>query len=381
VVFYIRTVASEDYGQLGRRIAEARQRAGHSQAGLALMVGLDRSALAKIEIGGRRVTALELARLAEALGERIEWFVNAPPPSIVSHRNLQTPGESESIIDREVELAARDVEFLARHDAALRLAQAEVSPRPLAPAEAESLALRARALLGLSPEEPVLEVADRVASLGLIAFSFDLGPDAADAASVLLPRGAVAVVNGGLHVGRRRLALVHELGHYLVADEYTVDWRLSERGQDEISGENLIDRFARAVLLPAAGMEAAWSADFRGGEELRSGAVKVASRFRVDMSTLSRRLAELRLLAGDAAGRIRGFRTTKADILEFGLVTREEFRSPGLSTAYQESVLRLYRAEAISAARALGLLRDTWTEEDLPDVPPSGEHAIWDFVS
>lgn len=46
-----------DYGTIGRRIADARGRAGLTQEELARAIGLDRSALAKIETGIRRVTA------------------------------------------------------------------------------------------------------------------------------------------------------------------------------------------------------------------------------------------------------------------------------------------------------------------------------------
>ncbi len=76
---------------------------------------------------------------------------------------------------------------------------------------------------------------------------FDLGPESADAASIMLVDGGVALVNGCLHVGRRRLAVVHELAHYLFADEYTVDWKIAEDAAD--TWEARLDRFARAMLF------------------------------------------------------------------------------------------------------------------------------------
>lgn len=74
-----------DSTAIGRRIAEARHRAGLTQNDLAAVVQMDRSSLAKAEIGDRRVTAMELARIAEALSTRIEWFVDRTPDAIVSH--------------------------------------------------------------------------------------------------------------------------------------------------------------------------------------------------------------------------------------------------------------------------------------------------------
>ncbi|WP_245732984.1 XRE family transcriptional regulator [Lentzea jiangxiensis] len=367
-----------DSESMGKRIADARTRTGMTQAGLAAAIGIDRSALAKIENGTRRVSALELARIAEATRERIEWFVLQVPEAIVSHRNMQDPGAESPVIDRIVETFAWNTEFLLKHDDRLRLE----SPGPLAKPgtndEAERTAREARKLMGLGPSEPLLNIVEAVAKIGLFTLSRDLGPDAADAASVLLARGGVAVINGHLLVGRRRLALAHELGHYLFADEYTVDWRIAEKDDDN-AWESRLDRFARAVLLPADGLTEAWHTARKDGD-LRTTAVKVASKFRVDMSTLSRRLVETGVLGTHDAASVRSVRTTKADIIELNLVTRDELAATSLSLEYQQAVLRLYKQEVISPARATELLYDTLNEDDLPPLPPLPESAIWDFT-
>ena len=79
----------------------------------------------------------------------------------------------------------------------------------------EVAAAEARGRLGYDCEEPAVGLGARVASLGLLAFSWEFGKHGADGASVLLGRGGVAVVNGSYQTGRRRLTLAHELGHYL----------------------------------------------------------------------------------------------------------------------------------------------------------------------
>ena len=71
---------------VGERVAEARAESGLTQAQLASAVGLERSALAKIETGVRRVSAVELVAIARELRRRVEWFVEPGPPSIVSYR-------------------------------------------------------------------------------------------------------------------------------------------------------------------------------------------------------------------------------------------------------------------------------------------------------
>jgi transcriptional regulator with XRE-family HTH domain len=57
-----------DERQIGRRIAELRERRGWSQRAFAKVLGMNQSILSRIESGKRRVSASELERLAAALG-------------------------------------------------------------------------------------------------------------------------------------------------------------------------------------------------------------------------------------------------------------------------------------------------------------------------
>lgn len=340
---------------------------------------MDRSALAKVEGGSRRVSALELARIADELGERLEWFLTDPPTSIVSYRNVQDPGASGSAMDRAIDRVARQVEFVLRHDGRLAVGGTPQLPRPRTILDLERAASHLREMLGLVGGEPFLAVVDGAVRLGLLPFSLDLGDEAADAGSLLLREGGVALINGSRKVGRRRLALVHELGHYVFADAYTVDWRIDERA-DTSAWEARLDRFARAVLLPADALAEHWRAASDRTGELRRTAVLTASTFRVDMATLARRLAEVKVVPRSQADQVRAVRTTKADIVELDLLVAPELAAPTLPRAYEQAVLRLYRAEVVSAARALDLLLGTWEEEDLPQLAALPEDAIWELV-
>ena len=99
------------------------------------------------------------------------------------------------------------------------------------------------------------------------------------------------------------------------------------------------------------------------------------------MATLSKRLHELRLATNSEISLVRAARTTRAGIVDFDLVIPQELAPPELPTPYVEAVLASYRAERISAARALDLLLDTWHEDDLPELALLPEEAIWKFVS
>lgn len=67
--------ATEPDPALGRRIAETRRARRLSQHALATAIGLDRTAVSKMESGRRRISALELARIARALGRPVESFL------------------------------------------------------------------------------------------------------------------------------------------------------------------------------------------------------------------------------------------------------------------------------------------------------------------
>jgi Zn-dependent peptidase ImmA (M78 family) len=223
----------------------------------------------------------------------------------------------------------------------------------------------------------VHDLVGRVASIGLLAFSFDLGVDTADAGTILLREGGVSLINSHNKVGRRRLALAHELGHFLVADEYTVDWRVTDQGSSDL--ETRLDRFARSLLLPEPGIRAAW--DRHAARHPREASVLLASEFRVDMATLSRRLDELRLVDSSGAALIRGVKTTRTDIVEFGLYVPTDLEGTSLPVPFQKAVLRVFRDERISRERALELLYGTFVDDDLPALRERREDELWNFVS
>lgn len=380
-------MTSIDAQTLGGRIRDARKRADMSQEDLGQSVGLDRTVINKIESGIRKVTALELSEIGAALGVRMFTFFEDPVSAIVEHRSNQGLDTADSQIDALLATFADEVEFLAALgvdelglDAAEAVSRAGVS-RPSTNAEAEALAAKARDLMGLSPQEPILQLSDSVAKIGLLAFSRDVGKDTADAGTILLRCGGVSLVNSHIKVGRRRLALAHELGHYLISDAYTVDWRVADHPDHAVPMESRLDRFARALLLPEVAVTQHWQESVdRCGE--RSTVITLASKFRVDMATLATRLRELALADSETVAAVRDYRTTRADLVEMNLyVPLEELAGTTVPRLFALAVLRLVRDERISRERALDLLQGTFEEADLPSIRPRRPDEIWTFVS
>lgn len=364
--------------EIGARVAEARSQRGVTQAQLAAATGMDRTALAKVESGARRVAAVELVAIAHELGHRVEWFVEEPSPSLASYRGAQ-PGVAVQAIDDELDSLVRDAEFVTAHCPELVMGQPDPLPYPGTAEEAEEAAATARRLLGLEAGCPAHDIARLAATAGLLVFSVDLG-EGADAGTVLLKRGGVALVNGQRRVGRRRLAAAHELGHYLVADEFSLDWRVAATETEGI--ESRLDRFARAFLLPGESLRTCWREWLADADETwRDAAVRAASHFGVDMSTLARRLVEVGLVDRSRADDVRRVQTKQADIVEKNLVVRDDLAPVAVPRPYARAVLKLFRREVITADRALGLLRGTFDQASLPELPPAPEAELWDVTS
>ncbi|TCK20531.1 Zn-dependent peptidase ImmA (M78 family) [Pseudonocardia endophytica] len=358
-----------------------------SQDQLGRAIGLDRTVVNKIEGGVRKVSALELADIAAATAVRMSIFFEEPLPSLVSHRSSQGLDVADSQIDAMLAKFADEVEFIASLgvdelglDAADAVVRARITP-PSTNAEAEALAATARELMGQSVDEPISRLSDSVTRVGLLAFSRDLGNDTADAGTILLRRGGVTLVNSHMKVGRRRLALAHDLGHYLVADDYVIDWRVAGHPDQSVPTESRLDRFARALLLPETALARRWS-DSVERVGARSAAILLASDFRVDMATLATRLKDLGLTDGDTVAAVRSYRTTKTDIVDLNLNSPvDELDGTTVPRPFERAVLRLVRDERISRARALDLLQSTFDEADLPDVRERRPDEIWKYVS
>lgn len=98
-----RNMADEqDWADMGERVKRARVAAGLSQVELADAVGLDRTMVAKVEAGRRRLDALELARVARRLGLPMRAIVESRPP-VLSHRAVPLTEDSDTEVSRNTE--------------------------------------------------------------------------------------------------------------------------------------------------------------------------------------------------------------------------------------------------------------------------------------
>ena len=350
--------ARSEPAAIGERIARAREELGLTQAELAAQVrGIERTAVAKIESGRRKISAGELVRLAEALDRPIDWFVSDSPPAVVSRRNDPAAGGQSRLLDRTIERLARDVEFLEGEG----ILRAVGNPRLELPEtldEAERAALEVRRWMN-APSGPLLDLQRYCEIVGLLAFSLDLGEEGRDAAYVAVGRWGVALINGYVDPGRRRFNLAHELGHHLFADAYAPEVTISAGNETE----QMVNAFAIHLLLPRAQLHQTWNSF----QDIRLAAVAVGVRFRTSWTAVISHLKNLGLIDEARRVALAADPPTAADFIELGERWVPELDAPSVPPEYGRRVLSAYRGGRLTAARAVELLWGTVREEELPE--------------
>jgi Zn-dependent peptidase ImmA (M78 family)/transcriptional regulator with XRE-family HTH domain len=331
-----------------------------TQAQLGRAVGLDRTAIAKLEAGIRRVSATELVAVATALDRPIDWFVVESPPSVVSRRSDAAVAGRSRVLDLKIDRLARDIAFLIQQGVLADASQRPALDLPSDVAGAEALAAQARGLMAI-PNGPLCDLQRACERIGLLAFSLDVGETAGDAAYVEVSNMGVALINGSIDPGRRRFNLAHELGHHLFGDAYAPE--VSVVGSGEV--ERLINAFAVHLILPRDAVTELWQATYE--QDRRLAAVAISVRFRASWTATCRQLRNLDLIDAPEREQFVASPPTGADFVALGERWEAELEAPSIPPEYGKRVLAAYRDGRLSAARTIELLWGTVTIEDLPE--------------
>ncbi len=310
-----------DWPAVGARVALARRTIGLTQADLAARIGLDRTALAKIETGKRNLSALELASLARVTELPIDWFV-AESTSIVAGRRAEDLHDS-SIVDMRVDVLTRDVTQLLELDL-LRPATSRPELRvPRDVAAAEGAAMEVRAHLGYDASH-CIDIAAAAEALGVFAYSLTLPDGDADGAyAAINDKLGVALLNGTHPSARRRFTLAHEIGHHVFEDAYAVDLEATGRSD----AERVIDAFAIHLLLPRPALEQRWR-ELEGDDDPRSAAIVIGAEYRLSWTALSGHLVNLDLLDRHQGEIMREALPRGGEYAELGVGITEDLITP-----------------------------------------------------
>ncbi|MGJ3559410.1 helix-turn-helix domain-containing protein [Streptomyces sp. INA 01156] len=130
----------QSWAEIGGRIAQTRESAGLSQGELASRIGVDRTAVVRMEQGERKVSALELFRIAETLDAPPAHFLTQPPAALVSRRKtLDSPADAATRADYRLDIRleehARNAEWLVAEGSSPRPTWTiySAAPRPIRP--------------------------------------------------------------------------------------------------------------------------------------------------------------------------------------------------------------------------------------------------------
>ncbi|WP_431884033.1 helix-turn-helix domain-containing protein [Micromonospora gifhornensis] len=349
-----------DWPLVGEQVRQARLSLGISQQDLATMVGLDRTMLAKVEAGSRRLDALELAKLSRALKVSMEYLIQ-PPPTVLSRRAAPLTEETDTEAARSSErLEIALVEWL--HNVQQLLDIGVLRARPLlryphsvtSEDDARQTArwLRQRFDLGDGPIDSIMDVCERAGQWVLVT---DLP---GDGASLIEGDIAVAVVSTTGDPGRRRATAAHELGHLIIGDEYSADLGLSA---SRAQRETVIDAFAAELLLPVQAIAAA------RGTVGRDQIVSYAARYRTSWLLALRQAEQAGAIDAETRRAWSQVRPTHAEFMEaVGWVPQPDLESVRVSPTYAMAVMGALRNRRITRTRALELMHGHIAEADLP---------------
>ncbi|MDE3722845.1 XRE family transcriptional regulator [Nocardiopsis sp. N85] len=345
---------------LGKRIAEAREDAGMTQEDVGLAVGLDRSAISRLEKGERKLSVPELVAVANTLGRPLAYFVSDPVPSVVSRRRgTAQVHDTTRTLDTELEQFAADV----RSCIEMRLlTPVERHPRACTPQDhetSEQMAGETRRRLDLN-DAPVRDLGAACERLGLYTYSVPLGKNGPDGGCVEVGDASrtlgVAVINGDAPHGRRRMTLAHELGHWLCGDAYDA--------QATAVSERMINSFAIHFLAPRAGVHAVWREHAHWS--VRDRALAVGASFRLSWSAAIGQLRNLGLIGQDEHGSLGREEPRSGDYLRLALSWDNELSSPYVSPGYASACVNGYTSGRLTADRTVELMRGTLSVDELP---------------
>jgi len=98
----------EKYRLIGARIKEARQKKGLSQKDLADAVGFDSgTSISLIESGERKMSIVDLEKMAETLNEDLSYFLGTKPAVSVSFRADGLDEKDTEVIQHIIEMAKK----------------------------------------------------------------------------------------------------------------------------------------------------------------------------------------------------------------------------------------------------------------------------------
>lgn len=248
--------------ELARRLKEARERAGLTQEEVARHLDLPRSAVALLETGKRKVSGLELARLAYLYGRSPADFLapdfTADGVAVLLRALPETTDQEETreALRKGIALAreiANLEDLLEAERAAVAFPQYPATPlrrRWEAVEQGKRLAHQERHRLELG-SAPLEDLGDLMENQGVVVLELEL-PANLSGFTLRLNRSVVCGTNITHAAERRRFSLAHEYCHVLA--DYDRPGIVSRREEEDELREVRANAFAADFLMPEDGI-------------------------------------------------------------------------------------------------------------------------------
>ncbi len=242
--------------ELGERLRRSREYLGLSQGEVAEVLGISRPAITQIEAGRRKVSTLELAKLARLFGQPYEHFLGEVPELVEDETSQALFRAARDLTDEDRQQVLRFAQFLRNAGRApapegASLAMTTVAQRQQARLKGSTKAVQRWVQLGLDPNFSVdifsVIEDERVWLLfepldGLFGF-FDRADDIAG-----------IVIQSKHPVRCSLLTAAHEYGHYVLGHAQSQDSRkeLFSSAADLALQEIEAQAFAAEFMMPLA---------------------------------------------------------------------------------------------------------------------------------
>lgn len=249
--------------QLAERIRQAREAAGFTQEEVARALGISRPAVAQLEAGHRKVSSLELLKLAQLFGRSMHEFFAASferdgvaqvwralPEARQEPATRAGMSRGVEVVNAILELEAmlgleRLGPGLPRYALGKPASTWEAVTQGAELAEGERQRLR----LGIDPIDDVSAVLERA---GVLVLGLQL-PQGVSGLTFLNRGAVICAVNSSDAAARQRFSLAHEYCHALL-DLGASPGIVSREAQRKDPVEVRADAFAAAFLMPAEGI-------------------------------------------------------------------------------------------------------------------------------
>jgi transcriptional regulator with XRE-family HTH domain len=232
---------SETAAWVARRIREARDEQGWTQAELARRTERTQAALSLWE-GGKRIPGLDdLIDLASALQKELGYFF--PPEDVRQPIGMLLRGTAERIASRDLEKILEDLLAEAEQ---IGMPAAEIEIGATTPTRAADELLEKAGI-----EEPAVPVDQLARSCGTLVVVRSM-PDDLSGLVFEMDHGAVIGVNSEQSDNRQRFSIAHELGHHLLShhDRFHIDVTEGDPPGYDWQTERAANEFAADLLMP-----------------------------------------------------------------------------------------------------------------------------------